>query len=192
MLQEWEYLRAPLRHKMDELALEDSLALHLRPLGVVCVVDIHHHHRNHPSSAPTLVCTKFFRFDPYVEDTMASGAPSDASGASEQNAPSVFAACFDEVPNELLRIIFRHACDDIPLLLPPIPPNPLSAPPTYPALVVSWVCHRWRELAISTPELWAPTIYNIKEQQLGPAPINPARGDKRRPHKLCPPVMPAC
>ena len=35
-------------------------------------------------------------------------------------------------------------------------------------------------------------IYNIKERQLGPAPINPARGDKRRPHKLCPPVMPAC
>ena len=25
------------------------------------------------------------------------------------------------------------------------------------------------------------TIYNIKERQLGPAPINPARGDKRRP-----------
>ena len=42
------------------------------------------------------------------------------------------------------------------------------------------------------PPLPRRAIYNIKERQLGPAPINPARGDKRRPHKLHPPVMPAC
>ena len=45
----------------------------------------------------------------------------------------------------------------------------------------------------SAPQsLYLQYIYNIKERQPGPAPINLARGDKRRPHKLCLPVMPAC
>ena len=95
---------------------------------------------------------------------MVSSASSDASSACAHCASSLPAISFDEIPTELLRMIFLHVCDDIPLLLPPIPPDPFSPPPTYPALVISWICRRWRALAISTPELWAPTIVLDLEQ----------------------------
>ncbi|KAF9259194.1 hypothetical protein L218DRAFT_875381, partial [Marasmius fiardii PR-910] len=50
------------------------------------------------------------------------------------------------MPPEILAEIFEHCCHDIDIL------GKLQAPTP---VVISLVCGRWRDLAFSTPSLWA-------------------------------------
>ncbi|KAL1747375.1 hypothetical protein HDZ31DRAFT_31999 [Schizophyllum fasciatum] len=66
---------------------------------------------------------------------------------------------FDRIPTEILEIILQEACDDFTLALPPHPPRRNRNP--YTALVISWVCHQWRAMVLSSATLWTPARIDI-------------------------------
>ncbi|KAF9016248.1 hypothetical protein BDZ89DRAFT_923976, partial [Hymenopellis radicata] len=53
------------------------------------------------------------------------------------------------IPNELLLEIFGHCISKIPSDEDPDTLDPKGAP-----WLLARVCHRWRELAVNTPQLW--------------------------------------
>ncbi|KAF9064621.1 hypothetical protein BDP27DRAFT_1333187 [Rhodocollybia butyracea] len=66
------------------------------------------------------------------------------------------------LPNEILLHIFQYVCEEnliqnYPWLLDDSAPTKFTSPAiTYlPAMVISSVCSHWRELALSSPSLWA-------------------------------------
>ncbi|TRM60406.1 hypothetical protein BD626DRAFT_505282 [Schizophyllum amplum] len=66
--------------------------------------------------------------------------------------------CIDMLATELLEVILLYACAEIPLILPPSRDNLYPHQHPCPALVLTWVCRRWRDIAIAKTELWAPRI----------------------------------
>ncbi|KAL1683197.1 hypothetical protein EV122DRAFT_286731 [Schizophyllum commune] len=67
----------------------------------------------------------------------------------------------DRVPTEVLEDILLHACAESPLTLPPS--NDRSASPAAPfaALALSWVCRRWKAIALANAEFWTPPVIEI-------------------------------
>jgi hypothetical protein len=79
------------------------------------------------------------------------------------------------IPDDVLSVIFG-AC---------LPSSDDSKQPpmsrTHPAVVLSHVCRRWRQLSISTPTLWTSIVLAL--------PIHPAQGDEVMWHSLTPGVL---
>ena len=71
-------------------------------------------------------------------------------------------ALINTLPTELLRPILLYACSDEPLILPPTgdayPPDHSLSHLRPPALVISWVCRLWADIAVLDTEFWTPPI----------------------------------
>ncbi|KAL0564717.1 hypothetical protein V5O48_017323, partial [Marasmius crinis-equi] len=67
-----------------------------------------------------------------------------------------------KLPPEILRRIFSFTCAEDHLNTPPL------KSPTY-AFHLSSVCSRWREVTLSSPELWAKLSFNLSERAAIPA-----------------------
>ncbi|KAF9060528.1 hypothetical protein BDP27DRAFT_1407069 [Rhodocollybia butyracea] len=70
-----------------------------------------------------------------------------------------------KLPNEVLLCLFQHVCEENLLQCYPWPfrqkpPTEITSPViTYlPSMAISSVCSRWRELALSSPSLWANLV----------------------------------
>ncbi|KAE9393876.1 hypothetical protein BT96DRAFT_209677 [Gymnopus androsaceus JB14] len=64
---------------------------------------------------------------------------------------------FEQLPNEILYLIFESSCTDNLIQEYPWPSERLSLPAIayLPALAISAVCTRWRSLALASPGLWS-------------------------------------
>ncbi|KAI4520364.1 hypothetical protein GGG16DRAFT_59529 [Schizophyllum commune] len=71
-------------------------------------------------------------------------------------------ALINTLPTELLRPILLYACSDEPLILPPTgdayPHDHSMSHLRPPALVISWVCRLWADIAVLDAEFWTPPI----------------------------------
>ncbi|KAI5888695.1 uncharacterized protein SCHCODRAFT_01132665 [Schizophyllum commune H4-8] len=105
---------------------------------------------------------------------MAHGSAQDEEGSTPPLCPNS-PALINTLPTELLRPILLYACSDESLILPP---TREAYPRRYarihlhpPALIMSWVCQLWADIAVTDAEFWTPPIridfYNFEADTEG-------------------------
>ncbi|KAE9408921.1 hypothetical protein BT96DRAFT_985249 [Gymnopus androsaceus JB14] len=98
------------------------------------------------------------------------------SANSNSSNPSPPLSPFQQLPNEMLSLIFEPACMDNLIQEYPWPlfweepPTQLTLPAIayLPALAISAVCTRWRSLALSSPGIWSQ--FRLEIAPIAPKP----------------------